>query len=261
MVSLHSLLLLVILQQCYHKAMATKAGSCRQVTPVHKLLGHQCLANSSVIIVRSVTTRQCQLECLRRPDCTITNYHEMDNLCMLTKSPCKDISPAANFTFTSFGPYSKLPQPFTDPGPGECLRWAPLSEFDENLSVHHPSGGGYAGRILLGSHALPGGYYTSPDRFSSVLNNQEVTLADGQVEFLKLVCSDFWPPWDQYTAGDPVPANAIVGGFKSDGSTTTLLYVTVAGYYNPQESKGYTATPTVSEVTDMYLLMHPGTGK
>ena len=257
MVSLHSLLLWVILQQCYHKAMATRAGSCRQITPVHKLLGHQCLANSSEVIVRSVTPERCRWECLRHPECTITSYHEVDNICILTQSPCNAISPAAAFTFTSFGPYSQLTKPNPDPGPGECLSWAPVSEFDASLSVHHPSDSGYVGRILFGSHALPGGYYTSPERFSSVLNNQEVTIADGQVEFMKLGCGDFWPYFEPYTVGNQLPSSTIVGGYKSDG---TLLYVIIGGYYIPQEDKGYTATPTVSEVTEMEFVIHPGTG-
>ena len=246
MIYLHSLPYLVILLQCYQKCMATKADNCRQLAPVLKFSGYKCLMSSSVITLSLVTLQRCQWECLRRSNCTITNYNVVDNVCILTRSPCNTFASVADSIFTSFGPYS-------EESATTCLRWAPVSEFDQSVAVRHPVEiGQFVGRILLPSHTLPGSYDTSPERFKSVLNNREVTLADGPVEFMKVDCNFYG--WTPYTAGDPIPDKAIVGGFTSAGSVA-LLYVAAGGYYNPQDGKGYTTTPTVTAVTQMKLLI------
>ena len=67
-------------------------------------------------------------------------------------------------------------------------------------------------------------------------------------------------PWMAYTAGQTLPAGAVIGGHLADGSHTYIAKMTIGnsesfGYYNPNNKMGYYEFHGTHTTTSMDILV------
>ena len=198
---------------------------------------------------------QCIKDCLRK-DCPFVNYNEVKKSCELSQQDCSSLILDDRYNLTAFSPLAAL-----------CLEWVPAMESDTaNLipvSQCHEDAifdVCYVGRLISGSHTLPGKYNGVDYSLWSSFNGQP--YGGGVKEVLTVNTNCCQVAWIPYTAGNVIPIRAVVGGFLTTGSAAKLYVIrgqavslTLIGYYDPNTELGYLEYHGVHESTEMEMLV------
>ena len=139
------------------------------------------------------------------------------------------------------------------------LRWEPAGADIGSLSVKCSSGD-YVGRLVFPTDILVGQFY----HYVVVWRNGSSYVSTAGAEVLQLYphCSSSWEP---YTPGDPIPANAVVGGYLGDPCSGTPIIDGIVmssrrrkrcGYYNPQNRLGYMVFEGAEVTSEMNILVY-----
>ena len=123
------------------------------------MVGYRCVTVSEVYD-QTVNTQShlCRHQCLGQDDCSIVNYDVTTGTCMLTQEKCIDLVTDLSFELTYFRSITR----------DECLRWTPISQFDNTkaLTSEHCDGDPsfpqcYVARLLLPPNILPAKFQPS----------------------------------------------------------------------------------------------------
>ena len=229
------------------------------------MVGYRCISeNESYRSITGVHSYICRHICAQSNDCSITNYNTVENLCLISNDTCFFLQKDTDYQMNYISIRKR----------DSCIEWVSNSNFGQAMPVisedcdllgsERPC---YVGRRVSSNHSLPGKYHRH-DIFEeglwTVFNGQLYTTGD--MEILD-VHPDCQVTWMSFTAGDPVPFNAVIGGYMDGGDS--ILYVirgkadhlgnmfTVFGYYFPETEQGYLEYYGVHVLTvmDMLILM------
>ena len=211
-------------------------GKCSEVVSEERQLYRRCI-HVRTLDLTSIPPHICTLECLRRQNCLFTNYNTDKSYCLLIDDKCMQWEVDNEFELRYLG----LPRQ-------KCVSWVPVSVFKPTLVVSY-AGSTYAGRWRDALNTVPGKYVPSHGVIYVAMGDATHTYSDG-IEVLQKH-PECQVVWLAYTAGEPIPDGAVVGGSLSTEAGTNLLYVIRAqgavddqfGYYNPDTNLGYVPTP------------------
>ena len=206
----------------------------------------------------------CMMKCIRNPDCWAFNFFH-DGTCELLAAlgDCVEPRSQLNSTFVHLStcdgetPVDLSPRNWTE---NECLTWIP-----HNKDLVCPPGllrvtsDGFCLSLAPSRGLYMPGWFHSPHGFRFVTTNQTTQRCpDGYVVKAAVGCTT---AWQNYTAGDPVPPNAVQVSVWKDG--TSLYSVAYSpnsigyfiGYYLPTSQKVYYMGGAVFSPTDVKILV------
>ena len=227
-------------------------------------VGYRCITESeNYRNIPDVHSYMCRHICVTSGDCSIINYNTVKKLCLISSDPCIVLQKDTNYEVNHISS-RKL---------DSCIQWVSNSNFAQAkpvTSMDCDKNGAarpcYVGRRVSPSHILPGKYHRhdshGQEGLWTVFDGQKYTT--GAMEILD-VQADCQVTWMSFTAGDPVPVNAVAGGYMESGGS--MLYVirgkvqydgnmfTVFGYYDPAAERGYMEYFGVRSLTVMDMLI------
>ena len=226
--------------------------------------GYRCITESeNYRNIPNVHSHMCRHICVTSGDCSIVNYNRAKKLCLISSDPCIVLQKDTDYEVNYISNRKR----------DSCIQWVsnynfaqakPVTSMEcDQYGALRPC---YVGRRISPSHILPGKYHAqdsiAEEGFWTVFDGQIYT--NGAMEILD-VQADCQVTWMSLTAGDPVPINAVVGGYVE--SSDFMLYVirgkiqrdgnmfTVFGYYDPATEKGYLEYFGVRVLTVMDVLI------
>ena len=135
-----------------------------------------------------------------------------------------------------------------------CLRCVPIEIAHKNFNVpcsHHT----FFGKLVLPTD-IPVGSYLPSDFYIEVWNNGPHSTGGKEALQIQSGCSTNWV---HYIRSDPIPANALLGGYLGNPSIGTPIITESnhgnCGYYNVQEQRGYTNEGEISTSVSMHILV------
>ena len=135
-----------------------------------------------------------------------------------------------------------------------CLRCVPIENAHNNFNVpcsHHT----FFGKLVLPTDIPVGSYFPS-DFYIEVWNNGSHSTGGKEALQIQAGCST---DWVHYTRGDPIPANALLGGYLGNPSIRTSIITESnhgnCGYHNVQAQRGYTSEGEISTSVSLYILV------
>ena len=234
-----------------------KAGQqCRDATFQKPRQGQRCVtASKKYTTVANIPEHICTHMCMQRPNCSVINYNHAHHYCQLTSEECDHIVEDAEFMVTAMN-FPKCSSITESP----CLRWEPAGADTGSLRVRCSSGD-YVGRLVFPTDILVGQYYYDVGVWRN--GNRYRSTTGAEVLQLYPHCSSSWEP---YTPGDPIPSNAVLGGYLGDPcSVTPIIDGTVmssnrgkkrCGYYNPNTRLGYIVYEGAEVTSEMSILVY-----
>ena len=236
--------------------VAEAGQQCRAATFQKPRQGQRCVtASKNYTIVANIPVHICTHMCMQHPNCSVINYNHAHHYCQLTSEECDHIEEDAEFMVTAMN-FPKCTSTTESP----CLRWEPAGADVTTFRVRCSSGE-YVGRLVFPTDILVGWYYNSVAVWRNGASHWSTTGA----EVLQLYpnCSSSWEP---YTPGDPIPTNAVLGGYLGDPcSVTPIIDGTVmssntggkrCGYYNPKTRLGYIVYEGAEVTSEMSILVY-----
>ena len=178
------------------------------------IIGLRCATTITTAVVQAAHP-QCVWRCLRAHSCRYINHDSVTDQCDVGLGQCESLQRATGAMVQAFGP----------PRRG-CLRWGSKQEPGW-VPVVGKNGDNYVARTVSGDVSLIGTYDTYSSAFWA--NNAGMAVGpvkqtDQDIEFLTKdpACP---LPWMSYTAGEPLPSGAVIGGRLVDGSATYVAKV------------------------------------
>ena len=223
---------------------------CKSVTFEAPRRGHRCITTSQrYIVIHNIPSHICTHNCMQRENCSLANYNHEKRYCQLSSEVCQEIEKNSEFTVT----VTIYP----------CVRWVPEAEVgNSTLVVCHENAkkgrNSYVARIKLQGDILVGRLVESQ---IGVWKNGVKYETSEDIEVLQVMpkCSATWVP---YTPGDPIPHDALVGGYLGDPSSGTPVINGVTrrgdkrcGFYNPATQLGYMVFTKAEAVIEMDILV------
>ena len=211
-------------------------NACESRTTTAPLHGLRWLTNASIAVWQAAHP-QCVWRCLWMKICRYINHNSATGQCELGPGPCESLEPTAGVLVNAFGP----------PRHG-CLHWVP-SQGTGGLRIKITGREIYAARITSGDVLLLGAFYPEEQR-QFWANKEGVSIGpifetDQDIEILT-VDATCPLPWMSYTASEPLPVGAVIGGRLADGSETYVVKVNhnnnqivVFGYYTTKSALAY----------------------
>ena len=223
---------------------------------------HQCqLLESTVVVsgkycpVKSGAVIHCHLHhcramCLQTGKCAAYNYNNSDNTCIRLIAPCPV---AESNAVMEFGILTARTHP-------ECFEWIPVT--GSNLHNDRMIAGGHSDRIVArttdGGANYFGYYHVAHGACfiaTSTTNAERINGSPCERLHISESCTVFWAP---YTAGDPLPANIVIGGKEADGVNVYIArFNGKSGHYTRGATHGYVphGDVEVQTSTQMELLV------
>ena len=228
----------------------THCGTCFEVISAELQLYRRCkLPNVRTLNLTALPPHICTLECLRRQDCLFTNYNTAHKYCLLIDDKCMQWEVDNEFELRYLG----LPRQ-------KCVSWVPVAFFNPTLAVGY-AGGTWAGRWKDALNTVPGKYVPSHGVIYVAMGDAKHTYSDS-IEVLQ-IHPECQVTWLDYTAGEPIPDGAVVGGSLATEAGTNLYVIRAQvavddqfGYYNPDTNLGYVASPEL-RYTKMDIMILP----
>ena len=227
------------------------------------MVGYRCITQNE--LYRSITDVPfyiCRHICAKSGDCSITNYNTVDNLCLISNDTCLFLQKDTDYQMNYISIRKR----------DSCIEWVSNFNFaraipviSETCNQYGSERPCYVGRHVSSSHILPGKYHRRnlyAENLWTVFNGPMGVTEAMEILDVQPDCQVTWMP---FTAGDPVPFNAVVGGYMEGGDS--MLYViraevehfgnmfTVFGYYFPEAERGYVEYVGVHVLTVMDMLI------
>ena len=194
---------------------------------------------------KASTRNKCMAICVRTRNCSAFNFRSHDGMCMLHPAYPNKICMAENFAKGL--EYVHMTYDSGGVPPWRSLR---TKEHLGHWATNPTSTKGVAFvRSVMGAHrqvarVLHKGIYLTGSARITI----RVATLDGAYHFYQcretmqyLMFSDY--KWDAFYAGWAIPTNAIIGGYRSDGTPLYVVSATYArgvrypGYYDPSTRK------------------------
>ena len=233
-------------EKCTHKKINRPRGDIRCVT-----------GTEDDVNLTSISRHQCQQTGLIR-SYSLINYNYEHAYCLMTNDRCIWLEMANGFEMVYYGATG-----------AHCLEWVPNTKHQQSLAHSVPIGSIFRAVARYVRHVeadvIPGFFYFHDNALYVVgINGQvwysnDVTIARKEVFQVKPECQ---VAWMAYTAGDAIPAGAVLGGYRSLGSHSDLYVVRVPdgahgsyrfGFYDTSSQMGYVA---VTGTNNMWQHMH-----
>ena len=189
------------------------ANKCRWHSLAMPYEGMYCIGEGTV--THKLLPYQCQYICLQSATCKAYNYNITEGTCTRFTSPC--------------------PQAFSDPVmefvilremPGnQCYEWVPYSPgapLDERM-IATDSPWCIVARLRVSGNDVISCFVRGLDHCYGAFGETEYNTEQGhQCEGLRVVegCTIFWVP---YTAGGPLPSQAVIGGSMANGDVPYVV--------------------------------------
>ena len=210
----------------------------------------------------------CMIKCTRHFDCWAFNFFHNGTCELLPALDCGELHSRPDSTFVHLSkcegetPGDLPPRNWTE---NKCLTWIP-----HNKALRCPpglitvtvtnAGDDFCLSLALWKGLYLPGWFHRPLGFRFVTTNQTThRCADGYVVKSAVGCTT---AWQDYTAGDPIPPNAVQVSVWKDGTPLySVLYSPAslsdnyAGYYIPNTQKVYIMAGTVSSPTEVKMLV------
>ena len=227
--------------------------------PLSKPRGNiRCMTDTEDYVnLTSISRQQCKQTGLIR-SYSLINYNYDHAYCLMTNDRCIWLESAKGFEIVYYGATGT-----------HCLEWAPNTNYQQSLAHTVPSGSTFraVGRYVRHFQAdvIPGFYYFYDTGLYVIGSDgqawftMDITIARKEVLQVKPECQ---VAWMAYTAGDAIPAGAVLGGYWSLGSHSDLYVVRVPdgapgsyrfGFYDTFSQLGYVA---VAGTNNMWQHMH-----
>ena len=232
---------------------------------LRQLVGYRCVTASEVYDqIFNTQSHLCRHQCIGQDGCSVANYDVAMGTCLLTQEKCIDMVTDLSFELTHFGSMTR----------DECLRWAPISEFDNTKAITSERCNGdpsfpqcYVGRLLSPPNILPSKFQPSVPvqmgQIWTVLNGAQANNAGqenaGEVLHVHQECNVLWKPFNALV--DSLPEDSTRGGYLE--SSDSVLFImraedpngfTVFGYYDPVAHRGYLEQSGVLAYVQMEIL-------
>ena len=182
-------------------------GRCESYQLTDSFRGRYC--PTAGIIIPNLSWDQCKLFCLHTPSCQAVNYDFTASLCAYFTSTCPNAISNPDMAFVLF----------TARQPHQCLDWIPkqtghlpgnrlLTEDNVRFAARIQKDGNDFVCYLL---------TTSDDCMSLDVNERRIKSSDGypcQILQIRDGCTVYYVDYD---LGDPLPRNALIGGYTATG--------------------------------------------
>ena len=236
----------------------TVATTCNVTYTQRPRSGFLCQHPTNITIT-SLSRGQCLWHCMHQNTCHVISYEPESHECRLSPG-CESIYPSPVWDVTVLGPERS-----------SCLKWMANVDRDRANKVwsygcqqHAIYPDCVVGRLLSPPHVLPGKYFLHADSYSggcwSILEGASYSTGELEVLHVEPNCVVAWIP---YTAGDPLPEGAVVGGNLVDDGTVSTLYViqgvvdghNVIGYFDSTTQTGHVLHSGDNPLTEMNMLV------
>ena len=197
------------------------------------LYEHRCVSGSEVV-VHHVDRSRCQWQCLKQ-NCSYTNYNPDSNQCEIGLGQCESLAPAAGVLVNVYWQPRAV-----------CLHWG---SYQEPRRVALWGGSPRAvSRIKHGQALVVGKYVADPNDPRMWANNQgeRIGVSQGSGNVIEVLTTIDGCPlfWILFTGGNPLPNQAVVGGYLANGKATYVARVQyrnnlACGYYNLDTKMAY----------------------
>ena len=197
-------------------------------------LGYYCPQPGTIL--HSMAVSQCKLKCLQSVNCEAFNHNSTDNTCTLFAISCPVIISNLMMKYAVFGPNNRIIKCY------EWVPYVPTDPLDERMvTVDNGSPLSYMSRIHADGNDAMG--FVVPEHGSCyscvdpVLYNSHDThkspVYPCQILRISSLCKYLWVP---YTAGDPLPDKALIGGQMAGESQVWIAKFfdgefVLSGYY------------------------------
>ena len=194
------------------------------------------IAGEFSLNLTSIAYHECTLECIRRHNCLLTNYNKAKHYCLLTNEKCIELELDDEFQLRYFGPTGAT-----------CLSWVPSSVIQPRLSPHIVENI-YPARWRHGLYTVPGKFVASDNQWRGIFEGERYTFdpTEVNIEFLQ-VRPECQVTWLIYSAGNPIPDGAVIGGYLATGAESDVYMMLVLGghfgYYDPVTELAYASVP------------------
>ena len=207
--------------------------------------------------IANIPAHICTHICMQRLNCSVINYNHVYGNCQFTSEGCRNTTEDPAFVVTALDFPECLPSTVRS-----CLQWVPATDIDDDLTT--PCYGDFVvARLVLPSDVLLGSFHRDQYGLRVWKNSHFYTSAvEGEVLHIHPDCPS---TWEHYTPGDPIPADAVIGGYLGDScSGTPIIHgttngsrhvITRCGYYNPKTQQGFISFPApANPVAQMNIL-------
>ena len=246
-----------------HFCILSSAKKCATKYTYESLNGYRCITeNESYRNITGVQSYICTHLCMTSDDCSVTNYNTVGRFCLFSNDKCITLRKHADYQVNYISMWKR----------DHCIKWVSNLEFSRATLIgtsNCDSGGAarpcYVGRRKSATNILPGKYQScinGPEGVWTILNGRMYTSGAMEILEVQPKCHVTWMP---FSAGDPVPFVAVIGGYMV--SSDSHLYVmrgqvhnngnvyTVFGYYAPAAGKGYVEFLGIHILTTMDILI------
>lgn len=225
------------------------AHSCQTSYSREPLDGIKCVSENQ--IYQNLTNTQwhiCVIYCMQR-SCAFINYNRPKRYCLVSDDSCAITEPAEDFTMAVFGPQ------------WECLKWvnhtgADVPQDAVQFYDHLHDFILWPARVRDNRNILPGKTTVHTDWSWACLEGQWYDRS--QDKEVLTVAPNCMVTWQSFTAGDPLPAGAVVGGQLADGEPLYIIASTSigsVGSYNPQTEDACVEFDGAHSVANMAILV------
>ena len=219
-----------------------------QIRHANKPLAALRCVTSTTTEIRQIARPQCVWRCLRMKTCRYINYNFDSGHCELGFSECETLQPTPGVMVTVFGP----------PRHG-CLHWG-SSQESGFVPVEARDGVIYVARTLISDDVIIGNLFTNNGELWA--NRDGVRIGPITGTDVEILTKDeaCHLPWMPYTAGEPFPFGAVMGGRLADGSVIYVAKInnrdySFFGYYHPISVLAYYERSGAQTTTSMDLLV------
>ena len=218
--------------------------------------GVRCfISNDKYHISYSEEYHHCVIRCLHK-GCMFFNYNVDGISCQFSDGPCLYFVLEEQYNLISFFPPAE-----------SCVQWIPAAGSDTSHMVSssqcHGGSNGicYVGRLIFGSHILPGKYFADNGLIYTSLEGNMHRSDEKAVVTVVAGCQLGWMP---HIAGSTLPTRAVAGGILASGTGSHLFVIrgqagqydyAMIGYYDQSTQKGYVEYLGVNVLTEMEMLV------
>ena len=249
--SLYAILLVTVII-----TKAAEAGQqCQSGTFQKPRRGQRCVtASENYTTIANIPAHICTHICMQRLNCSVINYNHVFDYCHFTSEECRKTTEDPDFVVTALDFPECLSVTVRS-----CLQWVPTTDIDHDLTISCYDDLVVA-RLVLPSDVLVGWYHRDQYGLRVWKNDHFFTsTVEGEVLHIHPGCSS---TWEHYTPGDPIPANAVIGGYLGNACSGTPIIdekgnsggVLRCGYYNPETQQGFIGLPSGYDVAEMDIL-------
>ena len=191
-------------------------------------------SNAPVLGIYSMLIKQmCFLRCMRDASCEAFHFRYQGGVCDLLPKPdsCLGQNITNGTLYVELNTCGLYPPRKAFLPPSDTWRWvSDVTDLTDTVALVS-SGTRYVSRVFERGVYLPGWWLGDQYGFRALRPYNEVTScgSDDKPGEL-LIFHDGRYLWSPFTAGNPVPINAVMGGYWMDLSPLYIVKITVSGF-------------------------------